>query len=69
MPVRLQRSDEVNEAVEVVRPGLQSHPGSSIQLYFDVLKLKFSRNMKYHVTFFCWRLLRPVNVTLLKTGS
>ena len=41
--VSLQRSDRVNEAAEVVRPGKSvedfSHPGSSIQLYFDVLKI------------------------------
>jgi hypothetical protein len=53
--VSLQRSDRVNEAAEVVRPGKSvedfSHPGSSIQLYFDVLKIKFSRIMKFHVTF------------------
>ena len=35
-------ADEVNDAAEVLRPeihywGLQSHPGSYIQLYFDVL--------------------------------
>ena len=51
--------------------GLQSHPGIWIQLYFNGLKKVFwGRIMKYHIEFkhlFYQRLLRPVNITFLKT--
>ena len=53
--------------------GLESHPGIWVQLYFYVLKKKIGgRIMKYCIEFrhlFCQRVLRPANVTFLKTDG